>query len=40
MACIQDTIETNLFMEIPYRIETTKGSTHNYVMQLLANIYC
>ena len=39
MAYTQAPIETDLFMEIPYGIETTKGNTHDYVLQLLANIY-
>ena len=39
MAYTQAPIETDLFMEIPYGIETTKGNTHDYVLQLLANLY-
>ncbi|KAL7480224.1 hypothetical protein ACHAW6_005923 [Cyclotella cf. meneghiniana] len=39
MAYTQAPIEMDLFMEIPYGIETTKGNTHDYVLQLLANIY-
>ena len=39
IAYTQAPIETDLFMEMPYGIETTKGNTHDYVLQLLANIY-
>ncbi|KAL7475408.1 hypothetical protein ACHAW6_001324 [Cyclotella cf. meneghiniana] len=39
MAYTQAPIETDLYMEIPYGIETTTGNTRDYVLQLLANIY-
>ena len=39
MAYTQTPIETDLYMEIPYGIETTTGNTCDYVIQLLANIY-
>ena len=39
MAYTQAPIETDLYMEIPYGIETTTGSTKDYVLKLLANMY-
>ncbi|KAL7479037.1 hypothetical protein ACHAW6_004784 [Cyclotella cf. meneghiniana] len=39
IAYTQAPIETDLFMEIPCRIETTMGNTCDYVLQLLTNIY-
>ncbi|KAL7482345.1 hypothetical protein ACHAW6_008013 [Cyclotella cf. meneghiniana] len=39
MAYTQAPIQTDLFMEIPYGIETTKGNTKDYVLQILANVH-
>ena len=39
MAYSQAPIETDLYMEIPYGIETTQGRSKDHLLQLLSNLY-
>ncbi|KAL7482658.1 hypothetical protein ACHAW6_008322 [Cyclotella cf. meneghiniana] len=39
MAYIKALIQTDLYMEILHKIETTEGNTCDYVLKLLVNIY-